>query len=103
MAGHASWARVCPVFQWKCNEMNNCLEDNNMLYFPTVEPWMQVREPLKVVNVIPPLPWSAQCSGNNIGIFFFKLFSCGVDPKLDITYKPGTPLKLRPHTLGPCL
>ena len=64
-AGHASWARACPVFQWKCNEMNDHLEDNNMPYFPTAELWMQVREPPKVVYVIPPPPRSAQHSGNN--------------------------------------
>ena len=66
-AAHASWARTCPVFQRKCNEMNNRLEDNNMLYFPTAELWMQVREPPKVVYMMPPLPWPAQCSRNNNG------------------------------------
>ena len=66
--GHASWARACPVFQQKCNEMNNHLEDNNMLYFPTAELWMQVREPPKVVYVMPPLPQPAQHSRNNNGM-----------------------------------
>ena len=66
--GHASWARACPVFQRKCNKMNDCLEDNNMPYFPTAESWMQVREPPKVVYVILPLPWPAQRSRNNNGM-----------------------------------
>ena len=35
--------------------------------------------------------------------FFFILLSYGADPTLDVTYKPGAPLKLRPRTLGPRL
>ena len=66
--GHASWARACPVFQRKCNEMNDCLEDNNMPYFPTAELWMQMREPPKVVYVIPPPPRPSQHSWNNNGM-----------------------------------
>ena len=68
MVGHASWARACPVFQRKCNKMNDRLEDNNMPYFPTAESWMQVREPPKVVYVMPPLPQPAQHSRNNNGM-----------------------------------
>ena len=67
-AGHASWSRACPVFQWRCNEMNNRLEDNNMPYFPTAEPWTQVREPPKVVYVMSPPPCPVQHSGNGIGM-----------------------------------
>ena len=36
--------------------MNDRLDENNMLYFPTSEAWTQVREPLKMVYVIPPPP-----------------------------------------------
>ena len=67
-AGHASWDRACPVFQRKCNEMNDRLEDNSMPYFPTAELWTQAREPPKVVFVRPPPPRQAQWSGNNIGM-----------------------------------
>ena len=35
--------------------------------------------------------------------FFSILLSYGADPTLDVTYKPGAPLNLRPCTLGPCL
>ena len=46
---HASWDRHCPIFQQKCHELNKKINDNNMPYFPTLEPWTQVMEP----------PWSA--------------------------------------------
>ena len=45
IAGHASWDRNCLVFQHKCAEMNNRLEENNMPYYPTLEVWTQAREP----------------------------------------------------------
>ena len=38
-----------------------------------------------------------------IFFFFFNLLSCGADPKMDITYKPETPMRLGPRSLGPCL
>ena len=66
--GHASCARACLVFQRKCNKMNDRLEDNNMPYFPTAEPWTQVSEPPKVVYVMPPPPRPAQHSWNNNGM-----------------------------------
>ena len=35
--------------------------------------------------------------------FFFNLLSYGVNPKMDITCKPETPMRLGPRSLGPCL
>src|SRR6266481_4898681 len=55
--GHASWDRACPIFQHKCREMNDRLEDNSMPYFPMEEAWTQVWEPPKVVYVGPPPPF----------------------------------------------
>ena len=55
-AGHASWDRSCLVFVRKCSDMNNRLDKNNMPYFPTSEAWTQVREPPKMVYVMPPPP-----------------------------------------------
>ena len=52
--GHTSWDRRCPVFQHKCDELNEQLEDNKLPYFPTVEGWTQVCEPPKVIYVMPP-------------------------------------------------
>jgi hypothetical protein len=56
IAGHASWDRSCPVFQRKCGEMNDRLEENSMPYYPTQEAWTQVREPPKMVYIAPPPP-----------------------------------------------
>ena len=56
ITGHVSWDRSCPIFQAKCNELNDWLEENKLLYFPTGETWTQVREPPKVVYVVPPPP-----------------------------------------------
>ena len=56
--GHASWDRSCPVFQRKCSEMDEQLEDNKLPYFPTGEAWTQVQEPPKVVYVVLPPPLS---------------------------------------------
>ena len=52
--GHASWDRRCPIFQCKCDELNERLEDNKLPYFPTAEGWTQVREPPKVIYMMPP-------------------------------------------------
>ena len=59
--GHASWDRRCPIFQQKCHELNEKINDNNMPYFPTLETWMQVMEPpqsalplWKVARATPP-------------------------------------------------
>jgi hypothetical protein len=62
IAGHASWDRNCPIFQRKCSELNDRVDENNMPYFPTVEIWTQVREPPKTIYVstAPPPPRSAQ-------------------------------------------
>ena len=54
LAGHSSWDRSCPVFLRKCSGMNDRLEENNMPYFPTSEVWTQVKEPPKMVYVVPP-------------------------------------------------
>src|SRR6266481_8766035 len=38
----------CPTFTHKCNELNDRLSENNMLYYPTSEPWthaMQLPKP----------------------------------------------------------
>ena len=56
IAGHASWDRSCPVFQRKCGEMNDRLEENSMPYYLTQEAWTQVREPPKMVYIAPPPP-----------------------------------------------
>ena len=53
-AGHASWARSCPVFQRKCSEIDE--QDNKLPYFPMDKAWTQVREPPKVIYVVLPLP-----------------------------------------------
>ena len=53
IAGHASWDRNCPVFQRKCAEMNNRLEENNMPYYPTSEVWTQARESPRTVYITP--------------------------------------------------
>ena len=37
-------------------ELNDWLEENKLPYFPTGETWTQVREPPKVVYVVPPPP-----------------------------------------------
>ena len=47
VAGHASWDRSCPVFQQRCRELDDRMEDNSLPYFPTAEAWTQVREPPK--------------------------------------------------------
>ena len=68
MGGHASWDRGCPIFQHKCGELNNQLEDNNMLYFPTMEAWTQVCEPPKVVYIAPSPPRALRATqGNRMG------------------------------------
>ena len=63
-AGHASWDQSCPIFQHKCSETDEQLEDNKLPYFPTGEAWTQVQEPPKVVYVVPPpsLPTHASLS-----------------------------------------
>ena len=55
-AGHASWARSCPVFQRKCGEIDERLEDNKLPYFPMDEEWTHVRVPPKVIYVVVPSP-----------------------------------------------
>ena len=50
MAGHASWDHSCPVFQQKCHELNERINDNNMPYFPTPETWTQVMEPPRMAQ-----------------------------------------------------
>ena len=67
MAGHACWDRSCPVSVHKCSDMNDRLDENNMLYFPTSEVWTQVREPPKMVYVMPPPPQDPTGSRQNGG------------------------------------
>ena len=45
--GHASWDRLCPTFIHKCDELNDRLSENNMLYYPMNEPWTHAMQPLK--------------------------------------------------------
>ena len=54
ITGHASWARDCPVFQWKCQELGDRLEDNSLPYFPMLEAWPQVKEPPRIVFAAQP-------------------------------------------------
>ena len=68
----SSWDRSCPIFQAKCNELNDQLEENKLQYFPTDETWTQVREPPKVVYVVPPLVLPQLQAGS-----FFKLIISG--------------------------
>ena len=73
IAGHASWARECPTFICKCNEMNDRLEDNKLPYFPMDKAWTQVCEPPKVVYVVPPPPRVAhECQGRGKGTSQFQ-------------------------------
>ena len=51
---HASWARDCPVFQQMCQELGDCLEDNSLPYFLTLEAWTQVKEPPRVIFMAQP-------------------------------------------------
>ena len=37
--GHPSWDRECPTFNAKCKEMDQRTPDNQLVYFPTDEPW----------------------------------------------------------------
>jgi len=66
-SGHSSWDRSCPVFQCKCKELNEQLEDNSMPYFPTEEEWMQVKEPPKTVFVMQPPGPAAPAGGKTMG------------------------------------
>src|SRR6266481_2113807 len=45
--GHASWDRLCPTFIHKCDELNDRLSKNNMLYYPTNKPWTHATQPPK--------------------------------------------------------
>ena len=65
--GHVSWDRGCLVFQNKCNEVNDRMEENSMPYFPMSEIWMQVQEPPKVVYIMPPQARDSQQSGPGQG------------------------------------
>ena len=56
VSGHSSWDRRCPIFQQKCHELNEKIDDNSMPYFPTHKTWTQVME----------LPWSALISQNKV-------------------------------------
>ena len=49
VSGHSSWDCCCPIFQQKCHELSEKIDDNSMPYFPTHKTWTQVMEP----------PWSA--------------------------------------------
>ncbi|KAF8952063.1 hypothetical protein BDZ97DRAFT_1587493, partial [Flammula alnicola] len=37
--GHASWSRECPVFLWKCKELDKRTPENHLPFFPATEPW----------------------------------------------------------------
>ena len=37
--GHTSWSSQCPVFLSKCHEMDARMTENQMLYYPTANPW----------------------------------------------------------------
>ena len=37
--GHTSWSHRCPVFLSKCHEMDARMTKNQMLYYPTTDPW----------------------------------------------------------------
>jgi len=52
-----------PLFQCKCSELNNRVEENGMPYFLTDEFWTQVRELPKTMYVGLPLPWVTQVKG----------------------------------------
>ena len=57
VTGHASWARDCPVFQWKCQELGDRMKDNSLPYFLTLEAWTswtQVKEPPRVIFAAQP-------------------------------------------------
>ena len=56
MEGQASWSGFCPVFIWKCDEMNGRLTENAMPYFPTDEPWTHATKPPKPTYYLPPQP-----------------------------------------------
>ena len=76
IGGHASWDRGCPIFQHKCSEMNDRLEDNSLPYFPTKEAWTQVHAPPKVVFIAPPPPRASHVpprSGAGPGLMQSKL------------------------------
>ena len=36
---HASWSRTCPTFLKKCNELDRCMPENNLPFYPASEPW----------------------------------------------------------------
>jgi hypothetical protein len=58
---HSSWDRSCPTFPRKCGELNEGMEENQMPYYPTREPWTQVREPPKTnYTSQPPRPARAE-------------------------------------------
>ena len=48
--------------------MNDRLEENNMPYFQTSEVWMQVKEPPKMVYVVPPLQQNSARPRQNDGL-----------------------------------
>ena len=63
-----SWDRRCPIFQHKCDELNEQLEDNKLPYFPMSEGWTQVCEPPKVIYMMPPPSHStAPLQGSRLG------------------------------------
>ena len=51
--GHTSWSRQCPIFLSKCHEMDARMTKNQMLYYPTADPWTHTLRPLKPT---PPAP-----------------------------------------------
>ena len=51
VSGHSSWDHRCPVFQQKCHELNEKIDDNSMPYFPTQEAWTQVMEPPRLAPI----------------------------------------------------
>ncbi|KAF8955964.1 hypothetical protein BDZ97DRAFT_1926033 [Flammula alnicola] len=55
--GHASWSRECPVFLWKCEELDKRTPENHLPFFPATEPWTWS------LNPSPPIPQYGQGQG----------------------------------------
>ena len=47
---HTSWARDCPTFIRKCKEFDMKHPENNLPYYPSLEPWTWLK------SVLPPDP-----------------------------------------------
>lgn len=63
--GHPSWARDCPTFIAKCQQMDNRMHENRLPYYPTDEQWSQqstppTQEPYQPTN---DRAWKTQTKG----------------------------------------